>query len=457
MPVSASSKSSTLSTTESNSSASKKENSKDVGFGALLQGVSQVSIVGNSMVSHQFTKEAAKKPSSSSSPNAKSLGTSILDSKGASPDKPSEPHVLSSHATLAGAGSLIDQVQPGSNSTSSSMVTQVGIETNVPVPTDGRATLSTEQSPSPASPAGSKGCEPNSLAAPMNGTQSPQSSIAMQNVQPEGLRQESTPQSSSRSNLGFRASTAQSVSQQGAASLLLAPSAKAASSNGYVSQESLNTGSGVLNQWVPTADGSQTLGVEAIKSRLQTGTPKGTLNSGASVSNNQETAAVVLNTPISFPTLPAAVSSSTSVSVGAGSYVPLDQLANVVAAHMSDNPALPSTIHLRIFPKDLGVLNVHLSGVEGSIAIKLDGTSMELGSQLNSAMGQLAKELQAALSVKVSLNLGSFGTNQGGNKNETSYEVPPVGSRSISALSQLNRPSNQRDRESQRHVVDLRA
>lgn len=164
----------------------------------------------------------------------------------------------------------------------------------------------------------------------------------------------------------------------------------------------------------------------------------------------------ILPTIQPVPSTLSVVVSNVEAQAGFATHVPLEQLATVISAHIAETPELPSTLHLRIFPKDLGVLNIHISGVDGSLTVKMDGSSSELGSQLSSHMGELAKELQESLSVKISLNLGSFG-HSGPGAELNSHELISVGTVSLNGLAHRSGGTDGVYAQKGTHLVDLHA
>ncbi len=440
MPVSPSSKSTTVSSADSSASPSKGRATKDPGFNALLEVVAQVSVVASPQTLHQPPLERFKKQSASSISVIKTKPEGQVAVVSAGFELTKTP-VTKGQAPLISTAEVNARIDVATPSSKSSLPTSndILVVKNTTTPIDGLPTIAIDQSVPPNSVTDSKVSQSSSGLAPLNGS--------------EVGRINSVTQSLQKGNFG-QDQPSRTTSQQNVASVSLKPSPSTQATP--MSQPFLETPQ--IQSAVSTKETLSGKGVSILsaqtKVQVEAGTAKSTAKTEAALYQGQEVAAVVSNGPVSFSTITAATSSNSNVSVGGASYVSIDQVANVVAAHISANPSLPSTIHLRIFPRDLGVLNIHLSGVEGSLSVKMDGTSAELGSQLNSAMGQLARELQAALAVKVSLNLGSFGAN-GDRTQKESSSGSLSGSTPTLGTTQPQRRASPSALGSVQHVVDI--
>ncbi len=441
MPVSPSSKSSTVANAEAGVSPNKGKTAKDPGFNALLEVVAQVTVVSNSVTSQQTASQRSNKQSDPTSLKIKSkLGGQVdVASAGLQVMK-------SAGATISSPLPALAQVNAGTDTpttflvSSSKTTSDIVVKKKVTTPIDGQPTVAIDQSAPSNSATNSKVLASSPELTSLNSSETSQINLSVQSLQKGNMGQDPLPSI---------------TSQQNGASVSLEPLPTTNTTfKPQPFQEPRSVVSAVIAESTSNGKGGSNLSVETAKTQVTTALAKSSSNTGPAFNQVQEVAAILPNAPGAFSTITATTSSNSNISVGGASYVSVDQIANVVAAHISSNPSLPSTIHLRIFPKDLGVLNIHLSGVEGSLTVKMEGTSAELGSQLNSAMGQLAKELQAALAVKVSLNLGSFGTN--GGKTEKEFFNGSLSSPTpVSGLTHPQRPSSLSALGRGQHVIDI--
>ncbi len=121
--------------------------------------------------------------------------------------------------------------------------------------------------------------------------------------------------------------------------------------------------------------------------------------------------------PVSSP--PWTVAGETTLQWAGGTASDLGALASVVSAHVSTNPSLPSTLHLRLSPGELGTLEVVMSSSSSGLQIHMAASSPTLVSVLNHSANELTAQLHAALGVSVHLELGGFGFGAGSNPGGT--------------------------------------
>ncbi|MGC8465012.1 MAG: flagellar hook-length control protein FliK [Acidimicrobiales bacterium] len=121
--------------------------------------------------------------------------------------------------------------------------------------------------------------------------------------------------------------------------------------------------------------------------------------------------------PVSSP--PWTVAGETNLQWTGGTASDLGALASVVSAHVSTNPSLPSTLHLRLSPGELGTLEVVMSSSSSGLQIHMAASSPALVSVLNHSASELTAQLHAALGVSVHLELGGFGFGTGSNPGGT--------------------------------------
>ncbi len=121
--------------------------------------------------------------------------------------------------------------------------------------------------------------------------------------------------------------------------------------------------------------------------------------------------------PVSSP--PWTVAGETTLQWAGGTASDLGALASVISAHVSTNPSLPSTLHLRLSPGELGTLEVVMSSSSSGLQIHMAASSPALVSVLNHSANELTAQLHAALGVSVHLELGGFGFGAGSNPGGT--------------------------------------
>jgi hypothetical protein len=107
----------------------------------------------------------------------------------------------------------------------------------------------------------------------------------------------------------------------------------------------------------------------------------------------------------------------------------LGALATVVSSHLSANPSLPSTLHLRLSPGDLGTIEVLMTSNSSGVQIHLAASSPALASILHHSANDLQSHMDASLGVSVQLEFGGSGSGAGAGSSglPTQGSIPGAG------------------------------
>jgi hypothetical protein len=89
-------------------------------------------------------------------------------------------------------------------------------------------------------------------------------------------------------------------------------------------------------------------------------------------------------------------------------------IASIVTSHLASNPALPSTLHLRVHPEGMGNVDLMISSSTSGIHVAISATAQALHGYLSAHANELRTTLGEGVGVNVQLDLSYSGGADGG-------------------------------------------
>lgn len=133
------------------------------------------------------------------------------------------------------------------------------------------------------------------------------------------------------------------------------------------------------------------------------------------------------------------------------------EMVQIIGAHLSSNPNLPSLLHLKVTPEGMGTLDIHIEATTSGLHIKLETTSFALGNSLANSLTDLKEQMRSALGTNVNLEMGLGGSfNQSRTAENFSRSFMPASPLSSTVTGSIDLAPSTADKGSSR-LVDVLA